>query len=66
LARHSYLQTGVHRPTSLIITNRSGVFQQVAYFRWSGFNITEGAMPESVEGVTISAGLLPQFGVGRS
>ena len=41
----------------------SGVFQYVAYYRWSGFNITEGSRPESVQGIKASAELLPVFGI---
>ena len=43
---------------------KSGIFQHVAYYRWAGFNITEGSRPESVDGIKASAELLPMFGVG--
>jgi hypothetical protein len=36
-----YIQTGVSAPNIADIA-RSGVFQNVAYFRFAGFNITEG------------------------
>src|SRR5713101_2932172 len=42
-----YTQTGVSAPTIADIA-KTGVFQYVGYFRWSGFNITEGTRPESV------------------
>jgi predicted permease len=57
-----YVQTGVSAPNIVDIAN-SGVFQYVAYYRWSGFNITEGNRPQSVQGIKASAGLLPMFGV---
>ncbi len=57
-----YIQTGVSAPNVVDIA-AAGVFQQVAYFRWSEFNITEGARPESVRGIKASAQLLPMFGV---
>jgi putative ABC transport system permease protein len=57
-----YIQTGVSAPNVVDIA-KSGVFQHVAYYRWSGFNITEGNRPESVEGIKASAELLPMFGV---
>ncbi|HTS29153.1 MAG TPA: ABC transporter permease [Bryobacteraceae bacterium] len=57
-----YVQTGVSAPNIVDIA-KSGVFQQVAYFRGAGFNITEGSRPESVNGVRASADLLPMFGV---
>jgi hypothetical protein len=57
-----YVQTGVSAPNIVDIAN-SGVFQYVAYYRWSGFNITEGNSPQSVQGIKASADLLPMFGV---
>jgi len=57
-----YIQTGVSAPNVTDIA-KAGVFQYVAYFRWSGFNITEGNRPESVRGIKASAELLPMFGV---
>jgi predicted permease len=64
-----YIQTGVSAPNIADIA-KAGVFQYVAYYRWSGFNITEGNRPESVNGIQASAELLPMFGVqpalGRS
>ncbi len=57
-----YIQTGVSAPNIADIA-KAGVFQYVAYYRWSGFNITEGNRPESVDGIKASAELLPMFGV---
>lgn len=57
-----YIQTGVSAPNIEDIA-RTGIFQQVAFYRWSGFNITEGSRPESVDGIKASAELLPMFGV---
>lgn len=57
-----YIQTGVSAPNLNDIAN-SGIFQYVAYYRWSGFNITEGSRPERVRGIRASAELLPMFGV---
>src|ERR1700748_2143554 len=45
-----YIQTGVSAPNIVDIA-KTGIFQQVAYYRWSGFNITEGSRPESVRGI---------------
>jgi putative ABC transport system permease protein len=57
-----YIQTGVSAPNIKDIA-KAGVFQYVAYYRWSGFNITEGTRPESIRGIKASAELLPMFGV---
>ncbi len=57
-----YIQTGVSAPNVADIA-KTGVFQQVAYYRWAEFNITEGDRPESVDGIKASAELLPMFGV---
>ena len=57
-----YMQVGVSGPNIVDIAN-SGIFQQVAYFRGSGFNITGGDRPESVTGVKASDELLPMFGI---
>jgi putative ABC transport system permease protein len=57
-----YIQTGVSAPNIVDIA-KTGIFQQVAYYRWSGFNITEGSRPESVHGIVASAELLPMFGI---
>src|SRR5689334_14179427 len=57
-----YIQTGVSAPNVADIA-KSGVFQYVAYYRWSRFNITEGDRPESIDGIKASAELLPMFGV---
>ena len=60
-ARGTYRRAS-RRPT-LRILPETGVFQYVAYYRWSAFNITEGNRPESVDGIQASAELLPMFGV---
>jgi putative ABC transport system permease protein len=57
-----YIQTGVSAPNIADIV-KAGVFQFVAYYRWSRFNITQGDRPESIEGIKASAELLPLFGV---
>ena len=57
-----YIQTGVSAPNIADIA-QTGVFQYVCYYRWAGFNITEGNRPESVRGIKASAELLPMFGV---
>jgi hypothetical protein len=57
-----YIQTGVSAPNIVDIA-KTGIFQQVAYYRGSGFNITEGSRPESVRGIEASADLLPMFGI---
>jgi predicted permease len=57
-----YIQTGVSAPNIGDIA-KTGIFQQVAYYRWSGFNITDGSRPESVDGIKASAELLPMFGI---
>ena len=57
-----FIQTGVSAP-NLDDIAKSGVFQQVGYYRAAGFNITEGDRPEHVRGIKGSAALLPMFGV---
>jgi putative ABC transport system permease protein len=57
-----YIQTGVSAPNIADIA-RANVFQQVAYYRFSELNITEGNRPESVPGIKASADLLPMFGI---
>jgi putative ABC transport system permease protein len=57
-----YIQTGVSAPNVEDIA-KSGIFQQVAFYRWAGLNITEGDRPESVDAIKASAELLPLFGV---
>ncbi len=57
-----YIQTGVSAP-NLDDIAKSGIFQHVGYFRFSGFNITEGGRPESVLGIKASAELLSIFGI---
>jgi len=57
-----YIQTGVSAPNVVDIA-KAGIFQQVAYYRWAGFNITEGDRPESVDSIKASAEMLPMFGI---
>ena len=57
-----YVQVGVSAPNIVDIQN-TGIFQQVVYYRWSGFNITGGDRPESITGIKGSADLLPMFGI---
>ena len=57
-----YIQTGVSAPNVADIA-QNGIFQQVAYYRWAGLNITEGDRPESVDSIKASPELLPMFGV---
>jgi predicted permease len=57
-----YIQTGVSAPNLKDIA-ASGIFQHVAYFRWSAFNITADRHPERIRGIKASAELLPMFGV---
>jgi putative ABC transport system permease protein len=57
-----YIQTGVSAPNIADIA-KTNLFQEVAYYRWSELNITEGNRPESVDCIKASADLLPMFGV---
>lgn len=63
LAGEGYVQTGVSAPNMTDIARQTGIFQQVGYYRYSGFNITESDRPESVDGIRASLDLLPLFGV---
>lgn len=58
-----YVQTGVSAPNLADIAARKDIFQQVGYYRWSRFNITEGSHPESVDGIKASLEMLPMFGI---
>ncbi len=58
-----YVQTGVSAPNILDIAAVKSIFQQVAYFHFAGFNITEGNHPESIDGIRASLDLLPMFGI---
>ena len=57
-----YIQTGVSAPNIADIA-KSPVFQYVAYYRWSRFNVTDSDRPESIQGIKASAELLPLFGI---
>lgn len=58
-----YVQTGVSAPNLADIAGEKNVFQQVGYYRWSRFNITEGNHPESIDGIKASLDMLPLFGI---
>ena len=58
-----YVQTGVSAPNIIDIAAQKNIFQQVGYYRFSGFNITEGNHPESIDGIKASFDMLPIFGV---
>src|SRR5580692_130850 len=58
-----YVQTGVSAPNIVDIAGQKNIFQQVGYYRWSGFNLTEGNHPESVDGIKTSLDMLPIFGI---
>ncbi len=60
-----YIQTGVSAPNLHDIA-KAGVFQDVAWYRWSRFNITEGNRPESVEGIRPPPHYCPCLALGRS
>jgi putative ABC transport system permease protein len=57
-----YIQVGVSAPNIVDIA-KTDLFQQVACYRWAGFNITGGSRPESVQGIAGSTELLPMFGI---
>lgn len=57
-----YMQVGVSAPNIVNIAS-ANIFQQVAYYRWSEFNVTGGDRPESVIGIKASDELLPMFGI---
>ncbi len=58
-----YVQTGVSAPNLADIAGQKNIFQQVGYYRWSRFNITEGNHPESIDGIKASLDMLPLFGI---
>ena len=58
-----YVQTGVSAPNIVDIAVQKNIFQQVGYYRFSSFNITEGNHPESIDGIKASLDMLPLFGV---
>lgn len=57
-----YMQVGVSEPNIVNIAS-TGLFQQVAYYRFAGFNITAGDRPEHVLAIKSSSELLPMFGI---
>lgn len=58
-----YVQTGVSAPNITDIAQEKKIFQQVGYYRFAGFNITESNHPEGIDGIKASLDLLPMFGV---
>jgi predicted permease len=58
-----YVQTGVSAPNLADIAAQTRIFQQVAYYRWTRFNITGGNHPEGIEGIKTSVDMLPLFGI---
>ncbi len=58
-----YVQTGVSAPNLADIAGQKNIFQQVCYYRWNRFNITEGSHPESIDGIKGSLEMLPMFGI---
>src|SRR5579863_2184234 len=58
-----YVQTGVSAPNITDIAQEKRIFQQVGYYRFAGFNITESNHPEGIDGIKASLDLLPMFGV---
>jgi putative ABC transport system permease protein len=62
-AGEGYVQTGVSAPNMADIARQTKIFQQVGYYRWSPFNITESSRPESITGIKASIDLLPMFGI---
>jgi len=57
-----YVQTGVSAPNLIDIAAQRNIFQQVGYYRWTRFNITDGNHPESIDAIKASLDLLPMFG----
>jgi predicted permease len=57
-----YMQVGVSAPNIVNIAT-TGIFQQIAYYRWESFNITESNRPQNVRGIKGSTELLPLFGI---
>jgi hypothetical protein len=56
------VQTGVFRPENVNeLAKEKRIFQQVGYYRWAGFSITEGNRPECVDSIKTSLDLLPMF-----
>jgi putative ABC transport system permease protein len=62
-AGEGYVQTGVSAPNMADIARQTKIFQQVGYYRWSPFNITESSRPETITGIKASIDLLPMFGI---
>lgn len=58
-----YVQTGVSAPNMVEIARQTKIFQQVGYFRFADFDITESNHPERIDGIKSSIDLLPLFGI---
>jgi len=58
-----YVQTGVSAPNIADIATQKQIFQQVAYFRFAGFELNESNQSNDLAGIKGSLGLLPMFGV---
>jgi putative ABC transport system permease protein len=58
-----YVQTGVSAPNIADIAAETEIFQQVAYFRFAGFELKEGNQSNNRAGIKGSLDLLPMFGV---
>ena len=58
-----YVQTGVSAPNIADLATEKKIFQQVAYFRFKGFELKEGNQSNDVAGIKGSLDLLPMFGV---
>src|SRR5581483_1810501 len=58
-----YIQTGVSPPNVISLREQAQSFQQVSYYRWDNFNLTQGNPPERLRGARVSVSLLPMFGV---
>ena len=58
-----YVQTGVSAPNVGDIATEKRIFQQVAYFRFTEFELNEGNRSNNLRGIKGSLDLLPMFGV---
>lgn len=58
-----YIQTGVSYPNVQEIAQQNAVFQQVTWYRFHSYNLTQENSPERVLSFQISHEFLPMFGV---
>src|SRR5581483_4427243 len=58
-----YIQTGVSPPNVISLREQAQSLQQVSYYRWDNFNLTQCNPPERLRGARVSVSLLPMFGV---